>query len=158
MMVLYVNDVGTAVPSQSIIDKFVAELKDLGFDLEIKGNFSSYLGIGIEELDGGKHNMTQKGLIKKVIKTTKMENCNPNWTPSTQSALGSDPDGEPYDQVQFNYTSVVGMLLYLSNNTRPDITFAISQVARFTAKSKKSHAQAIKTIVRYLGKPLTKGF
>ena len=71
--------------------------KALGFDLEIEGNFSSYLGIGIEELDNGERNMTQKGLIKKVIKTTKMEKSNPNWTPCTQSALRSDPDGEPYD-------------------------------------------------------------
>ena len=99
MMVLYVDDAGIAAPNQSIIDNFVAKLKDLGFDLEIKGNFSSYLGIGIEELDNGKRNMTQKVLIKEVIKTTKMENCNPNWTLSTQVAFRSDPDGEPYDQV-----------------------------------------------------------
>ena len=85
-----------------------------------------------------------------MIQTTKMENCNPNWTPSTQVALISDPDGEPYEQVKFNYASVVGMLLYLSNNTQPDITFAVSQVARFTASPKKSHTQAIKTIICYL--------
>ena len=157
MMVLYVDDAGLAAPHASIIDDFVAELKTLGFDLDIEGNFNSYLGIGIEELENGECNMTQKGLIKKVIKTTKMEKCNPNWTPATQCALGTDPDGEPYDQLQFNYASVVGMLLYLSNNTRPDITFAVSQVARFTANPKKSHAQAIKTIVRYLAKTFDKG-
>ena len=157
MMVLYVDDAGIAAPNRSIIDDFVAELKHLGFDLEIEGSFSSYLGISIEELDNGERNMTQKGLIKKVIATTKMEKCNPNWLPAAASALGSDPDGEPYDQVQFNYASVVGMLLYLSNNTRPDITFAVSQVARFTANPKKSHAQAIKTIVRYLVRTFDKG-
>ena len=144
MMVLYVDNAGIAAPNQSIIDEFVAELKDLGFDLEIEGNFSSYLGIGIEELDGGIRIMTQKGLIKKVIQTTKMENCNPNWTPSTQVALRSDPDKEPYDQVQFKYASVLGMLLYLSNNTQPDITFAVSQVARFTASPKKSRSHTHK--------------
>ena len=37
MMVLYVDDAGIAAPNQSIIDEFVAELKDLGFDLEIEG-------------------------------------------------------------------------------------------------------------------------
>ena len=111
MMVQYVDNAGIAAPNQSIIDNFVAELKELGFDLEIEGNFSSYLEIGLKELDGGVRNMTQKGLIKKVIQTTKMENCNPNWTPAIQVALGSDPDGEPYDQKQFNYVSVAGMLL-----------------------------------------------
>ena len=50
----------------------------------------------------------------------------------------------------WSYLSVVGMLLYLSCNTRPDITFAVSQVARFSNNPKQSHAKAIKTIVRYL--------
>ena len=152
MMVLYVDDAGIAAPNKEIIHEFVNELREHGFDLEIEGKFSSYLGIGIETFKDGSRHMTQKGLIKKVIQTAKMGNCNPNWTPCTQLALGSDPDGEPYDQSQFNYASVVGMLLYLSNNTRPDITFAVSQVARYTARPKKSHAQAVKTIVRYLAR------
>jgi len=50
----------------------------------------------------------------------------------------------------WSYHSVVGMLLYLSNNTRPDITFAIRQVARFVHNPKQSHATAVKMIVRYL--------
>ena len=158
MMVLYVDDAGIAAPTKQIIEDFITELrKKHGFDLEMEGDFTSYLGIGIDEFEDGSRHMTQKGLIKKVIQTTKMENCNPNWTPAIQLALGSDPDGEPYDQSQFNYASVVGMLLYLSNNTRPDITFAVSQVARFTANPKKSHAQALKTIVRYLACTPDKG-
>ena len=78
--------------------------------------------------------MTQKGLIKRIIKTTKLTDCNPNKTPALTVALGSDKEGELWDQSQWNYASVVGMmLLYVSNNTRPDITFVVSQVARFTA-------------------------
>ncbi|KAI2494002.1 hypothetical protein MHU86_20533 [Fragilaria crotonensis] len=42
------------------------------------------------------------------------------------------------------------MLLYLSTNTRPDIAFAVSQVARFCHNPKRSHASAVKTLVRYL--------
>ena len=42
------------------------------------------------------------------------------------------------------------MLLYLSSNTRPDIQFAVHQVARFSHCPKQSHGQAIKRIVRYL--------
>lgn len=44
------------------------------------------------------------------------------------------------------------MLLYLSTNTRPDISFAVSQAARFSSEPKQSHATAIKTILRYLKK------
>ena len=72
--------------------------------------------------------MTQKGLIKKIVATTKLTECKPNWTPTAQIALGTDPDGELWDNKQWNYASVVGMLLHVSNNTRPDIVFAVSQV------------------------------
>jgi hypothetical protein len=50
----------------------------------------------------------------------------------------------------WNYRSVIGMLLYLTTNTRPDLCFAVSQAARFSHSPKKSHATAVKTIVRYL--------
>ena len=51
----------------------------------------------------------------------------------------------------WSYFSIMGLLfLYLSTNTCPDITFAVSQVAHFTHDPKKSHASAIKMIVRYL--------
>jgi hypothetical protein len=157
LMVLYVDDAGIAAPSKDIIDKFVKDLKDLNFDLDIEDDFNSYLGIGIEEFPDGSRHMTQKGLIRKILNTTKMTNCNPNWFPASQVALGSDPDGEPYDQEMFSYSSVVGMLLYLSNNTRPDITFAVSQVARFTHSPKKTHAAAVKSIIRYLARTQDKG-
>ena len=51
---------------------------------------------------------------------------------------------ECFDQSEWSYASVVGMLLYVLNNTRPDITFAVSQVARFTVNPKKSHGVAIR--------------
>jgi len=49
------------------------------------------------------------------------------------------------------------MLLYLSTNTRPDIAFAVSQVARFTHNPKLSHDTAVKMIARYLKGTMTKG-
>jgi len=144
------DDAGIAAPSKAIVNKFVDDLRAQGFDLDIEGDFTEYLGIKIEEQADGSRSMTQTGMIQKIIDYTGLQNCNPNYVPATQKTLGSDPDGELYDNKEWNYASVVGMLQYLSNNTRPDITFAVSQVARFTHKPKVSHASAIKIIVRYL--------
>ena len=41
-------------------------------------------------------------------------------------------------------------MLYLASNTRPDISFAIHQCARFTYKTKVSQETAVKRIFRYL--------
>ena len=46
---------------------------------------------------------------------------------------------------------------YSTNNTRPDITYAVSQVARFTASPKLSHAVAVKSIICYLVHTKNKG-
>ena len=88
---------GISAPKISLIDEFVAELRALGFELDIEDDFNCFLGIGIEILPDGTCHMTQKGLIQKVIKATGLENCNPNGTPATQVALRSDPEGEPFD-------------------------------------------------------------
>ena len=100
--------------------------------------------------------MTQSGLIKKIIKATGMENCNPNKTPAQKVPLGKNEEDVPMTE-ESHYRSVVGMLLYLSGNIRPDITFAVSQVARFTHNPRKSHATALKLIVRYLSGTVDKG-
>ena len=90
--------------------------------------------------------MTQPGLIKKILATTGLEECNPNRAPSSQAGLGADPNGPPSKE-PWSYSSVVGMLLYLATNTQPDIAFAVSQVARFNSAPKQSHAAAVKMIV-----------
>ena len=149
LMILYVDDAGIAAPSRTNVEEFVEELRAEGFELEIEGDFTECLGIGIEEMPDGTRHMTQKGLIEKIVATTKMTDCKPNWTPTTQVALGTDPDGELWDNKQWNYASVVGMLLCVSNNARPHVTFTVSQVARFTAAPKVSHAGAVKSIVRH---------
>ena len=49
------------------------------------------------------------------------------------------------------------MILYLSMNTRPDIAFAVSQVAWFTSNPKQSHASSVKMIIRYLSATSNQG-
>ena len=93
--------------------------------------------------------MSQPGLIEKVIEATNMQDSNPVDNPVLQQALGSNPDGDEMSD-SWNYRSIVGMLLYLTTNTRPDIAFAVSQVARFSHQPKQSHANAVKRIIRYL--------
>ena len=101
--------------------------------------------------------MTQKGSIEKIVATAKMEGCKPNKTPALQTALGLDAEGKPWDQNHWDHASVVGMLPHVSNNTRPDIAFAVSQVARCTACPNESHARAIKCIIRHLAGTVNRG-
>jgi len=156
MLVQYVDDCGIGAPNQARIDKFVADLRDLGLELTQEESFSEFLGIKFETKPDGAIECTQRGLIKKTLEAAEMESCNPNSVPAAQHGLGTDAEGEPMDET-WNYRGICGMLLYLSTNTRPDIAFAVSQVCRFGTNPKKSHATAVKTILRYLKKTQDKG-
>jgi hypothetical protein len=127
--ITFVDDVGVAAPTEKLIDEFIEKLRQKGFELEKEGSFAQFLGIKFERNQReGSIELTQKGLISKIIAVTGLQSCKPNLTPASQLALGRDEDGEPMDEL-WGYSSVIGMLLYLSTNTRPDISFVVSQAA-----------------------------
>jgi hypothetical protein len=146
---LYVDDVGIAAAKESTIDELIAQLRKLGFELTKENSFTEFLGIDFVKQPDGSILLTQTGLIDKILEATNMVDCNPNSIPASPQALGTDEIG-PAMTESWNYLSVVGMLLYLTTNTRVDIAFPVSQVARFSANPKQSHATAVKTIIRYL--------
>jgi hypothetical protein len=157
LIVLYVDDAGIAAPEAKFIDEFITSLETKGFTLTNEGAFSEFLGIKLtENKDARTITLTQKGLTKEIFAATNLEDCNPNWTPASTSALGMDPNGELMTE-EWSYSSIVGMLLYLSMNTRPDIAFAVSQVTPFIYSPKHSHASAVKQLVCYLSCTWDKG-
>ena len=127
ILVVFVDDdAGLGSKRKEDADNLVQQLLDRGFELTREGTFSEFLGIKFDKDKlAGTITLTQQGLIQKIVDTTGMQDCNPNWTPASPMALGSDPDGETMREAWL-YSSIVGMLLYLLTNTRPDIAFAVS--------------------------------
>ena len=74
----------------------------------------------------------QTRLIKRVIETLGLDDglVRGKHTPSESKLLIKDLDGEPASGA-FSYSSVVGMLLYLSGHTPPNIAFAVNCCAQF---------------------------
>jgi hypothetical protein len=148
IIVCYVDDCLAFALDESALDKLIEQMgKKMELTVESK-DVTAFLGIQFTR-SRGKIEMTQIGLIDKVLKITGMTDCNPSSTPAEQKNLGKDIGGSAFEE-DWCYRSVVGMLLYLSSNSRPDITFAVHQAARFSQDPKASHAKAIKRIVRYL--------
>jgi hypothetical protein len=125
----------------------IREKSDLQFTIE--DDAFTFLGVQLNKHDDGTVEFLQKGLIEKVLKHCNMTECNTKSTPANQTPLGTDADGPSFDR-SFDYASIVGMLMYLSSNSRPDIQFAVHQCARFTHNPKRSHGEAILRICRYL--------
>jgi hypothetical protein len=59
---------------------------------------------------------------------------------------------KPAFNLNFNYRSAVGKLNYLAQTTRPDIIYAMHQIAKYLSDPRQSHGEAIRYLVRYLKK------
>ena len=101
--------------------------------------------------DEGNIELKQTGLIDRIIEALGLDTklATTKWTPAEAKPLTKDVDGEP-PQGSFSYSSVVGMLLYLSGHSRPDIAYAVNCCARYMFNSRLSHEKALKRIGRYL--------
>ena len=100
-----------------------------------------FLGIDIKTLNNGGFQFFQTELIRKVLEATGMEYCIGLPTPTkVEAPLGIDVNvSEANIDWPNSYASVIGMMLYLASNTRPDISFAVHQCARFTHNTKVSY-------------------
>jgi hypothetical protein len=47
---------------------------------------------------------------------------------------------------EYTYISVIGALMYLANNTIPDIAFALNLLVRYSAAPTMSHWNGVKDI------------
>jgi hypothetical protein len=103
-------------------------LHELGKDLEQEDDATSFLGVTLEQdQETGLLKMKQTGLIKQVIEALGLDDgcAKGKYTPSESKPLVKDIDGNSASGA-FSHSSVVGMLLYLSGHTHPDITFAVN--------------------------------
>jgi len=135
-------------------DKRMEDVKKaiaMQFDVKDLGKLHYFLGMKIvQDEKTGKVWIGQPAYTESVLQKFGMENSKPVRTPvdtGTKLVKATD-DEECVDQKL--YQSAVGSLLYLSVGTRPDITYAVSNVTKFSAKPTKQHWIAVKRIMRYL--------
>jgi hypothetical protein len=154
---VYVGDTLFFSPRKEYIDDVLKSLEREEVKIEVEDSVAGFLGVHIERGEQeGTITLTQKGLIRRILDALNINDLPHKFTPTQQSALPADKDGEPPDGT-FNYSSVIGMLQYLQGHSRPDITFAVSQCARYMHKPRRSHEQALICIGQYLKLTQDKG-
>ena len=160
IVIIYIDDILIYGKTEDNINDFIKRMKKEDVALHRKGTAEGYLGIDIQHQDeGGTRTITfkQEGLTKRIISALGLDSktSKPVETPAEKAALGRDVGGQDASG-SINYASVVGMLLYLGHS-RPDISFATHQCARYTHSPKQSHEDALVRIGRYLKGTLDKG-
>lgn len=157
---IYVDDYLFFAKKEEDIDSAIDELcKDeittdnllyKRFLLKVESDVAGFLGILFKH-DKKKNTieLTQTVLINRILVVTGMEDCSGLVTPAEKMSLGKNENGDPCME-HWSYASVIGMMMYLTSNSRPDISYAVHQCARFTHCTKRPQEVAVKRVVRYL--------
>ncbi|XP_036140851.1 uncharacterized protein LOC105835035 isoform X2 [Monomorium pharaonis] len=132
-------------------DKFIEKLRAV-LELNKTTNKGTFLGMEVRQSEK-EITISQELYIKTLLTKYGMSDCKPVATPIVpgQDKELDQPDELIESQV---YQELVGELLYLSNKTRPDITFATSYLSQFNTQPEKRHYIMAKRILRYLSNTL----
>lgn len=149
IVVVYVDDCLLFSPSSTVIGDVITYLSR-SLKLKDKGDVAAFLGVNVQKDTASKTiQLTQPSLIDQIIRDVSLIIHSKSKETPADSILHPDISGP--DRVEtWNYRSVIGKLNYLANNTRPDISMAVHQCARFCSAPKAIHELALKRIARYL--------
>ena len=154
IIAVYVDDlniIGTSEELQKAANclKFEFEMKDLG-----RTRFC--LGLQIEHLKDGIF-MHQSTYISKILKRFYMDKAHPLSTLMVVRSLETikdpfRPKGNDEELLcpEVPYLSAIGALMYLASHTRPNISFVVNLLARYSSSPTRRHWTGVKQIFRYL--------
>ena len=149
IIAVYVDDIILGGKSEARLNEVKKELS-IKFKMKDLGLLHYFLGVTVaRNLSTGEIWLGQPYYTEKLLQRFGMNDCKPVSTPVNSGVkLTRCEEDEILEQKR--YQAAVGGLLYLSTKTRPDIAYAVSNVARFCAKPTNEHWTAIKRIFRYL--------
>ena len=110
--------------------------------------------VGLEILRDRPHRklyVSQQRYITKILHKFGMSECNAKKIPADPNArLTTNQDHSTQILEDVPYREAIGSLMYLMLASRPDIAFAVNQVAQFCERPEASHWAAVKRIFAYL--------
>ncbi|KAI7958341.1 hypothetical protein MJO29_006558 [Puccinia striiformis f. sp. tritici] len=136
---VHVDDGLFTTSSKTLMESLKKRL-DSVLDLKWDQKLSSIVGLHVKEVDGG-FTLDQLMLIDKVI------NMSPSNIKAQSPLPSSDLTSNPSKEMDLDYMSRIGCLLYLSMGSRPDITFSVNFLARFSMAPDSSHWAALDHLI-----------
>ena len=153
IILTYVDDCILIANKKEMLDQFIHSLKNgiEKFEFTDEGPIDKYLGVEVEKLKGKEFILRQPFLIQRILTALNVSegDYNSREVPVIGPLLSRDLEGAKRKH-DWSYRSAIGMLGYLQNSTRPDISMAVHQCARFNANPMLCHEKAVKYIARYL--------
>ena len=120
------------------------------------GKLHWLLGIEIvRNRDARTISMSQRSYIDSIIRRFGLEDLKPLSLPmdpnSRLSVMQSPSTGAQYAAMRnIPYREAVGAMMYAMLGTRPDISYAVTTLSKFSSNPGSAHWEAVKRVYRYL--------
>ena len=124
---------------------FMFQMKDLN-------EIDTILGIKIKRHSEG-FTLCQSHYVEKVIQRFEHLNIKEANTHFDQSIKLGENTGRTITQLE--YASAIGSMMYAMHCTRPDISFSVGKLSRFTSNPSVNHWKAIGRVLGYLKKTIS---
>lgn len=126
------------------------------FDVKDLSEPQQLLGMTIERPADDVILLNQSAYIDEILHRFAMGHKRPTSKPMIPNTRLDISDGGPDSEesalmAMMPYRQDVGALMYLARVTRPDIVFAVSQVARHSSRPRKVAWNAVKFMFRHIG-------
>ncbi|KAM2817807.1 hypothetical protein COP1_041878 [Malus domestica] len=153
IVAVYVDDMNL-IGTPKELARTASHLKS-EFEMKDLGKTRYCLGLEIEHCSDGIL-VHQSNYTQKVLRRFNEDKAKSSSTPMVVRTLDAkrDPfrpkkDDEEILEPEVPYLSAIGALLYLAQCTRPDISFAVNLLARYSNAPTRRHWTGVKDIFRY---------
>nr|ASR75387.1 retrotransposon protein [Oryza barthii] len=146
ILCLYVDDIlifGTNLDVINEVKSFLSQ----NFDMKDLGVADVILNIKLIRGENG-ITLLQSHYVEKILNRFGYIDSKPSPTPYDPSLLLRK--NKRIARNQLEYSQIIGSLMYLASATRPDISFAVSKLSRFTSNPGDDHWRALERVMRYL--------
>ena len=143
----YVHDCAVYFRDDKDIEQLFHDLKQAGFDVSDEGEIADFLGVAhtVDE-DGKLHLRQNKLLIQQILADMGYnERTKPKDKPAVVGKVLHRAEGKPPHAASWGFRSIIGKLNFLLS-TRPDLSSATQNAARFSHNPRECHTKAVQQI------------
>jgi len=153
LLLLYVDDIILAASTEELVQEYAKRIAE-GFQVSSEGPLSTFLGINISvNREAHRVELSMAPFMEKVFKRFKLVAKQSIVVPLQEgivAALAAAEEATEAFKEDFEYAAKVGCVMYYMCCMRPDVSFPVGLLARYTSKVSRVAAAGATQLLQYL--------
>uniref|UniRef100_A0A1Y1NIJ3 Reverse transcriptase Ty1/copia-type domain-containing protein n=1 Tax=Photinus pyralis TaxID=7054 RepID=A0A1Y1NIJ3_PHOPY len=147
-ILVYVDDLIIASEEEKLIT-LAGRILERNFEIVSLGEVRNYVGIEVERDNAGDFHISQRKYITDIVKSAGLEDAKSSPIPIDVGYFKPNTEDKPLPD-NTEYQKLVGKLLFVAVNSRPDIAAPVSILSRKLSNPTQRDWNELRRIVRYL--------